>query len=67
MTNAEVTAESFLNVLNALPKAERDAVIVRMAHDESIVRDLLDLATIEERREESGRPFREFLAEKRGK
>ena len=67
MKNAEATAEGFVAVLKALPKTERDAVIVRLAHDEEIAQDLLDLATIEQRRDEPVRPFREYLSEKHGK
>ncbi len=66
MTKAEHTAEGFLAVLKALPKAERDAVIVRIARDEQMGRDILDLATIEDRRVEPSRPFREYLSEKQG-
>ncbi len=67
MTKTEATAEGFLNVLKALPRAERDAVILRIARDEDFGQDILDLATIEERREEPSRPFREYLSEKRGR
>jgi len=66
MTKAEVTAEGFLSVLKALPRTERDAVIARIARDEDFGRDILDLATIADRREEPARPFREYLSEKRG-
>ncbi len=65
MTKTEATAEGFLSVLKALPKTERDAVIVRIARDDEFGRDILDLATIAERRDEPARPFREYLSEKR--
>ena len=65
MTKAEAAAEGFLSVLKALPKTERDAVIVRIARDEDFGRDILDLATIADRRDEPSRPFREYLSEKR--
>ncbi len=66
MTKAEATAEGFLNVLKALPEKERDAVVVRIARDDDFGRDILDLATIADRRDEPSRPFREYLSEKRG-
>ncbi len=66
MTKAEAMADGFLAVLKALPKAERDAVVVRIARDGDFARDILDLATIEERRKESSRPFRQYLSEKCG-
>ena len=64
MTDAEATAEVFLKALKALSKEERDAVLVRIARDKTMAKDLIDLALVEERREETSRPFREYLAEK---
>ena len=69
MTKAETTAKGFLAVLKALPRQERDAVmarIARIARDEDLGRDLVDLAIIADRRNEPARPFRDFLKEKRG-
>jgi len=65
MTNAEATAEGFLTVLKALPKAQRDAVVARIARDKEFARDIADLAVIEQRRREPSRPFRDYVAEKR--
>ena len=68
MTKAQAaTAEVFLTALRALPKAERDAVVVRIAQNRAFARDILDLATIADRRGEPSRPFREYLAEKNGR
>ena len=64
MTKAEATADGFLKVLKALPKADRDAVIVRIARDKDFARDILDLATIAERSDEPSRPFREYISER---
>jgi len=58
MTEVEATADVFLTAFRALPKTERDAVIVRIAQDKSLARDLLDLATIAQRRCEPSRAFR---------
>jgi len=44
MSKAEATADGFLAVLKALPKAERDAVVVHIARDEEFARDILGLA-----------------------
>lgn len=57
-------ADVFLTALKAMPKVERDAVIVRIARDKAFARDILDLALIAKRRREPSRPFREYLAEK---
>ncbi|MEE9293960.1 MAG: hypothetical protein V3W34_03205 [Phycisphaerae bacterium] len=65
MTKAQkATADVFLTALKALPKAERDAVVVRIARDKAFARDILDLAIMADRRKESSRPFREYLSEK---
>lgn len=58
MTRAQrATADVFLTALKALPRADRDAVAVRIA------RDILDLALIADRRGERSRPFRECVSE----
>ena len=63
MTKAQAaTADVFLTALKALPKGERDAVLVRIARDRALRRDILDLALIAERRNELSRPFRDYLA-----
>jgi len=65
MTKAQqATADVFLTALKALPKTERDAVVVRIARDKAFARDIRDLALIADRRGESSRPFREYLSEK---
>lgn len=58
------TPDVFLTALKALPKRERDAVVVWIARDKAFARDILDLALITERRGERSRPFRDYLAEK---
>ena len=63
----QATADVFLTALKALPKAERDAVVVRIARDRAFARDILDLALIADRRAESSRPFREYLSERNGR
>lgn len=65
MTNLDATAEVFLLALKALPKTERDAVLVRIARDKDFAQDLADLAVISDRRAEPSRPFREYLKTKR--
>ena len=62
MTKAEATADVFLTALKALPKSQRDAVLVHIARDKQFARDILDLALISQRRNERSRPFREYLA-----
>lgn len=59
------TADVFLIALKALPKRERDAVLVQLARDKTLGRDILDLALIVGRRSEPSRPFREYLMRQR--
>ncbi len=63
MTTSQATAEVFMTALRALPKKERQAVLARITDDDQLREDLLDLATLAQRRNELSRPFREFLAE----
>ncbi len=63
MTHSQANAEVFLTALQALPKKERQAVLIRIAEDDELREDLLDLALLAERRDESSRPVRECLAE----
>ncbi|MBI4716870.1 MAG: hypothetical protein HY763_03630 [Planctomycetes bacterium] len=65
MTELEATAEVFYTALKALSKDKRDAVLLRLAEDTSLARDLLDLATVAARRHEPSRPFRQYLAGRR--
>lgn len=66
MTKAQkATADVFLTALKALPKPERDAVVVRIARDKAFARDIVDLAIMADRRKESSRAFRDYLSEKK--
>ncbi len=64
MTKTEATAEVFWTAFNVLPVEEKRAIIRRIIRDESLRRDLMDLALMEERRNEPERPLREYLKEK---
>jgi hypothetical protein len=65
MTKVEATAEVFWTAFNVLPREDKQAVIRRLIQDDSLRRDLMDLALIEERRNEPSRPLREYLKEER--
>ena len=67
MGKTEAVAEVFLIAIRSLPKAERDRVLRGLVKDRSLRRDLMDLATIEERRKEPSRPFREYLKERQAR
>lgn len=61
MTKAQATAEVFWTAFRSLPQREQQAILQRIVEDDSTRRDLQDLATIELRRREPSRPFREYL------
>lgn len=61
------TAETVYETIQRLKPKERDAVFVRLLEDRRFREDLLDLATIEQRRNEPSRPLREYLAERKPK
>jgi len=64
MTKTEATAEVFWMAFKVLPIDEKRAVIQHIIRDEILRRDLMDLALIEERREEPERPLRTYLQKK---
>jgi len=63
-TKTEATAEIFWTAFNVLPAEEKRAIIQRIIRDETLRRDLVDLALIEERKDEPGRPLRDYVSEK---
>jgi hypothetical protein len=65
MSPTQATADVFYTAFKALPKAERDAVLVKLSRDRSLRQDLIDLTVVAARRNESSRRFRAYLAEKR--
>ena len=65
MTTSQATAEIFITALKALPKKDRESVLLRIVDEKDLRKDLLDLALISKRRKEPSRPFRQYLAEKR--
>ncbi|MBM3150949.1 MAG: hypothetical protein FJZ96_01880 [Chloroflexi bacterium] len=64
MTTTQATAEVFWTAFKVLPLEEKRAVLQRIIRDENLRRDLMDLSIIEERRNEPGRPLRDYLKEK---
>ena len=68
MTDAvRETADTVYATFRTLKKSEREAVIERLLQDRQFREDLLDIATIEQRRAEPGRPLREYLASRKAK
>jgi uncharacterized protein YbaA (DUF1428 family) len=67
MKAVESRAEVYLMALQSLSKAEREAVIARLLEDPRLREDIIDIALIRQREGEPSRPFREYLAERKGK
>lgn len=61
------TADTVYATFRRLKAKEREAVIERLLQDRQFRDDLLDIATIEQRRGESGRPLRDYIASRKGK
>ena len=57
-------AEGFVQILKALPRAQKDAVIAQIAQDKEFAHDILDLATIAIRQSEPSRSFRDYLSDR---
>lgn len=67
MAKAQATAEVFWTAFLAMDSEERQAFLERLIGDPRLREDLLDAASIEERKEEPTRPLQEVLAESRRK
>ena len=63
MMKSQATAEVFYEAFKALPRKERDRVLLKIVKNKTLREDLMDLAVAEARRKEKGRPLREVLAE----
>jgi hypothetical protein len=64
-TEVEATAEVFWTAFKVLTRAEQQAVLRRLLQNQTLRHDLIDLALIEEHREEPARPLREYIQETR--
>ncbi len=62
MNAVKSRAEVYLMALQSLSKAEREAVIAQLLADETLREDILDLTLIQQRKAETPRSFREYLA-----
>ena len=68
MTNVvRETADTVYATFRSLKKNEREAVIERLLQDRQFREDLLDIATIEQRRGGPTRPLREYLASRKAR
>jgi hypothetical protein len=67
MTTIDATSEVFMTAFRALPKKTRAAVVDKLFSDKEFREDLMDAATIEQRRKEPSRPLQEYLAQRRKK
>ncbi|MCD6420255.1 MAG: hypothetical protein J7L41_06035 [Synergistetes bacterium] len=66
MSVKEAKAEVFWMAFKGLPKKERRSVVERLLKDAEFMEDLIDIAILEQRREEPSRPLEDYLAEIKG-
>ena len=64
MTSTQATVEVFYTAFKSLPKSEQNALLVRIATDETVREDLLDLAVVLSRQDEPSIPLSEYAAER---
>ena len=67
MTASTATAEIFWTAFRALPKKQRNAVVERLLQDEDFLEDLIDLATLEQRKTEPSRSLDEYLVDRKAR
>ena len=65
MAKPEKLAEGFLMAIRSLPKRDRELILLGLVKDRNLRHDLIDLATIEERKKEPSRPFRDYLKDRK--
>jgi len=58
------TVEVFLKAFKTLTREQRQTFLEGLLHERAYREDLLDVALIEARRHEPGRPLRAYLAER---
>ncbi len=66
MITREAKAEIFWMAFKGLPKKESQSVIERFLKEAEFREDLIDIAILEQRREEPSRPLEDYLAERKG-
>jgi len=60
----EAKAEVFWTAFKGLKKEERQSVIERLLKDTEFMEDLVDIAILEQRKQEPSRPLEDYLAER---
>ena len=51
--------------IRSLPRRDRELILLGLVKDRNLRHDLIDLATIEERKKEPFRPFRDYLKDRK--
>jgi len=65
MAAREAKAEVFWMAFKGLPKKERRSIIEKMLRDKEFMKDLIDIAILEQRCKEPSRPLEDYLAERK--
>lgn len=64
-SSVEATAAVFWTAFQALSRKERDAVLKKMLSEKDFVEDLMDIVTINKRKDEPSRSLDAYLADRK--
>ena len=64
MNTNEAKAEIFWLAFKSLSKRDQQAIVERLLTEKDFREDLIDISTIEQRRNEPSRPLGDYLAER---
>jgi len=64
MNTNEAKAEGFWLAFKSLSKRDQQAIVERLLIEKDFMEDLIDICTIEQRRDEPSRPLDDYLAER---
>ncbi len=64
MNTNEAKAENFWLAFKSLSKRDQQAIVERLLTEKDFREDLIDISTIEQRRNEPSRPLGDYLAER---
>lgn len=65
MTNLQATAKIFTIAFKSLSNKEKRIIVENLLRDKAFKEDLIDIAIIEQRKKESSRSFRGYMASRK--
>lgn len=67
MNKVDMSSELFFIAFSSLSKRAKKAFLHKLLDNKELREDLLDLAILRQRKDENGRPFSEYLEDRRQK